>query len=88
LCAHAPVVVVAVCREKASSAKKYLEEKQRDLEVIEKNMMELNELMKDFAVMVESANEPLDQIDTYLRGTKVPVIAMLTFHHPNCNPTG
>ncbi len=60
-----------VRREKASSAKKYLEEKQRDLEVIEKNMMELNELMKDFAVMVESANEPLDQIDTYLRGTKV-----------------
>jgi t-SNARE complex subunit (syntaxin) len=56
-----------------------LEEKQRDLEVIEKNMMELNELMKDFAVMVESANEPLDQIDTYLRGTKVPtIIAGLT----------
>ncbi len=51
-----------------------MEEKQRDLEVIEKNMMELNELMKDFAVMVESANEPLDQIDTYLRGTKVPSI--------------
>lgn len=76
-----------MCREKASSAKKYLEEKQRDLEVIEKNMMELNELMKDFAVMVESANEPLDQIDTYLRGTKVPVISRLTFHHPNCNPT-
>merc|ERR1711879_34071 len=63
-----------VFREKASSAKKYLEEKQRDLEVIEKNMMELNELMKDFAVMVESANEPLDQIDTYLRGTKANMV--------------
>ncbi len=66
-----------------------MEEKQRDLEVIEKNMMELNELMKDFAVMVESANEPLDQIDTYLRGTKVPsTIAGLTPSVPlNCNPT-
>ena len=65
------VLCCVVRREKASSAKKYLEEKQRDLEVIEKNMMELNELMKDFAVMVESANEPLDQIDTYLHATKV-----------------
>merc|ERR1711879_213273 len=63
-----------IFREKASSAKKYLEEKQRDLEVIEKNMMELNELMKDFAVMVESANEPLDQIDTYLRGTEANMV--------------
>jgi t-SNARE complex subunit (syntaxin) len=63
-----------VFREKASSAKKYLEEKQRDLEVIEKNMMELNELMKDFAVMVESANEPLDQIDAYIRGTKANMV--------------
>lgn len=63
-----------VFREKASSAKKYLEEKQRDLENIERNMMELNELMKDFAVMVESANEPLDQIDTYLRSTKANMV--------------
>lgn len=58
-------------REKASHAKRYLEEKQRDLEIIERNMIELNELMRDFAVMVESANEPLDQIDTYLKSTKV-----------------
>lgn len=58
-------------REKASHAKRYLEEKQRELEIIERNMMELNELMRDFAVMVESANEPLDQIDSFLKGAKV-----------------
>jgi t-SNARE complex subunit (syntaxin) len=59
-----------VFREKAAHAKQYLEEKHRDLEIIERNLTELNELMKDFAVMVESANEPLEQIDTYMRSTK------------------
>jgi len=63
-----------IFREQAQNAKRYLDEKQRDLEMIERNMVELSELMRDFAVMVESANEPLEQIDVYLQETKANMV--------------
>ncbi len=63
-----------VFREQAVNAKRYLEEKQRELQTLERNLLDLSELMKDFAIMVESANEPLEQIDTYLQETKVMIL--------------